>query len=88
MNPFDALLAAPAAMSLDPFVLALALAADGFDLSPAMVWMASEVAAWPPGLEPDERRALLLGVLASWVAVRQGSTRITLDARPGAPAFP
>lgn len=85
MNPVDALLAAPAAAGLDPFVRALARAADGFDLSPELVWMADEVSGWPPGLGTDERRALLLAVVASWVAVRQGSTRLALDTAAGSP---
>lgn len=83
MKPVEGLLASPAAARLDEFVRALARGADGFDLSPELVWMADEVAGWPAGLSVDERRALMLAVLASWVAVRQGSTRLALDVEPG-----
>jgi hypothetical protein len=54
---------------------ALELAALALNLTPESVHLASEVAGLEPILQPDERLALIVLILVSLAALREGSTR-------------
>ena len=62
------------------FPLKLRAALRDHDLGDEALFLAWELTGWPSGLAPGDRYALHRLVLASMVSVRQGSTRLPLDA--------
>ena len=54
-----------------------------YNLEEDVVFLAWELARWQPGLDPDERQALILLILTALIQERQGSTRIAFRDRDG-----
>jgi exodeoxyribonuclease V alpha subunit len=52
------------------------------DVDDEMVFVATELVRWQPGLSADDRRALALLLMSSMLSVRQGSTRLPLEGAP------
>jgi exodeoxyribonuclease V alpha subunit len=59
----------------DDRMRALEVSVSALNLAPASVHLAAELAALDPALEDDERIALIVLLLASLVALQEGSTR-------------
>src|ERR1700678_624764 len=57
--------------------------ASSFGIEPEVSYLAWEVARWPADLELEERKALVLLILTALIALRQGSTRLSLGGDPG-----
>jgi exodeoxyribonuclease V alpha subunit len=62
----------------DARMRALESAVAGLNLTPETVYLAAELAALEPALEADERIALIVLILASLVALQEGSTRFPI----------
>jgi exodeoxyribonuclease V alpha subunit len=58
--------------------LAAAIDMTGHDVDGETAFLAAELVGWQPGLDDHDRRALMVLVIASLVAVRSGSTRLPL----------
>ncbi len=84
MRRFEAETGASAATEFERRMRQLESGAGEFNLSPAAVHLASEIAALEPGLDDGQRLALILLVTASLVALEEGSTRLPAAAGPGA----
>jgi len=54
-----------------------------YNLEDEVPFLAWELARWQPGLNPEERRALVLLVLSALIHMRQGSTRLPLLGESG-----
>ncbi len=68
---------------LSPLLEQLQAAAQRHDLGAESVYLAWELAQWQPDLEPQERAALLLLILASLLTLRRGSTRFPVHGPAG-----
>src|SRR5271154_673221 len=61
--------------SFDARMRALEDAVAGLNLVPETVHLAAELAALEPSLEADDRMALIVLILISFIALQEGSTR-------------